>query len=168
MKINLSVPNTMKVPAMTQAWEAGMATADILDTVKLADELGFHAAMLGEHFIVPNDHLPLSGDHYLHTTVALGVIAGHTSRIRLKSSVTVLPLQNPIVQAKAWSTLDWLSGGRAAPIFGVGWLKEEFDILNVPFNQRGRMCDEYLEAMRLLWTEDNPTFRGEFTAFENA
>lgn len=158
----------MKVPAMTQAWEAGMPTSDILDTVKLADELGFHAAMLGEHFIVPNDHLPLSGDHYLHTTVALGVIAGHTSRIRLKSSVTILPLQNPIVQAKAWSTLDWLSGGRAAPIFGVGWLKEEFDILNVPFNQRGKMCDEYLEAMRILWTEDNPTFRGEFTAFENA
>lgn len=168
MRINFAVPNCMRVAAMSQPWEADMTTAQMLETVKLADDLGFYAAMLGEHFIVPNEHIPLSGDHYLHTTVALGVIAGHTSRIRLKSSVTVLPLQNPIVQAKAWSTLDWLSGGRCAPIFGVGWLKEEFDMLNVDFHKRGKMCDEYLEAMRILWTEDKPKFNGEFTAFENA
>jgi probable F420-dependent oxidoreductase len=123
--------------------------------------------MLGEHFIVPNEHIPLSGDHYLHAAVALGVIAGLTSRIKLTSSISILPLQNPIVQAKAWSTLDWLSGGRAEPIFGVGWLKEEFDMLNVDFHDRGKMAEEYIQAMIELWTKDNPEFKGDFVSFKD-
>ncbi|MAT52754.1 MAG: LLM class F420-dependent oxidoreductase [Porticoccaceae bacterium] len=168
MKVNLGVPGTMKVAAMTQEWEHGMSTGQILESVKLAEDLGFHKAMLGEHFIVPNEHIPLSGAHYLHGTVALGVIAGHTSTIKLTSSITILPLQNPIVQAKAWSTLDWLSGGRTAPIFGVGWLKEEFDMLNVDFHRRGKMAEEYIQAMIELWTKDEPNFKGEFVSFSDA
>jgi probable F420-dependent oxidoreductase len=118
--------------------------------------------MLGEHFVIPSEHIPLSGDHYFHTTVALGFIAGSTRTLRLSSSVSILPLQNPIVQAKAWSTLDWLSGGRAEALFGVGWLKAEFDVLSVDFHQRGRMADEYVAAMRVLWTQEKPEFEGEF------
>jgi probable F420-dependent oxidoreductase len=122
---------------------------------------------LGEHFIIPQEHVALSGDWYFHTVVALGFIGGRTKNLRLSSSVSILPLQNPIVQAKAWSTLDWLSGGRAEALFGVGWLKEEFDILGVPFAKRGRMADEYLAAMIELWTKDQPVFEGEFVNFKN-
>ena len=71
------------------------------------------------------------------------------------------------MQAKAWSTLDFLSGGRAEALFGVGWLKEEFDMLGVAFNARGRMADEYLAAIRELWTSDDPVFEGEFVSFKN-
>src|ERR1700692_3918885 len=111
MKLNIGVPNSMHVAAMTQQWEHALTGTDIGRALAHADRLGFHRAMLGEHFLIPVEHLPLSGDHYLHTTVALGFVAGFTQKILLSSSVSLLPLQSPIVQAKAWSTLDWLSGG---------------------------------------------------------
>jgi hypothetical protein len=79
----------------------------------------------------------------------------------------LLPLQHPIVQAKAWATLDWLSGGRAAPIFGVGWLKEEFDYLNVEFQARGKISDEYIAAMIAFWEQDAPVFSGSRISFTN-
>src|SRR5690606_21201099 len=151
MKLNIVVPNSMHVAAMVQKWELDLNGSDIAAAMSLADELGFNKCMLGEHFVIPNEHIELSGDHYFHTTVALGYIAGKTKKMKLSSSVSILPLQNPIVQAKAWSTLDWLSGGRAEALFGVGWLKEEFDLLGVPFNKRGEMADEYLAAMIALW-----------------
>lgn len=103
--------------------------------------------MLGEHFVVPPEHYDLSGYHYFHVVVALGYLGGRTKTMRLSSSVSILPLQSPIVQAKAWSTLDWLTGGRAEALFGVGWLKDEFDMLGVDFHKRGRMADEYLAAI---------------------
>ncbi len=165
MKINVGVPNSMHVAAMVQPWEYALTGSDVGDAMALADSLDFNKCMLGEHFLMPKPHVELSGDHYFHTTVALGFIGGRTKRMKLSSSVSILPLQNPIVQAKAWSTLDWLSGGRAEALFGVGWLKEEFDILGVPFHERGRMADEYLAAMIELWTKDDPAFDGHYVKF---
>lgn len=167
MKISLGVPGAMKVAAMTRKWEYDITTEQICESVQLADELGFHKAMLGEHFIMPAEHIPLSGDYYFHGAVALAWIAGCTKNIRLTSSVIILPLQNPIVQAKAASTLDKLSGGRFEPIYGVGWLKDEYDILKVPFHLRGKMFEEYIQAMIALWTEKDPVFDGEFVAFKD-
>jgi probable F420-dependent oxidoreductase len=167
MKLNVGVPNSMHVAAMVQKWEMELTGADIGRCMKLADELGYNKCMLGEHFIIPNEHIELSGDHYFHTPVALGVIAGQTKNLRLSSSVCLLPLQNPIVQAKAWSTLDWLSGGRAEALFGVGWLKEEFDMLNVSFEHRGKLADEYVAAIIELWTKDNPSFDGPTIKFKD-
>lgn len=167
MKLNVRVPNSMHVAAMTQPWEHALTGADIGRAMALADDLGFHKCQLGEHFVVPDEHLALSGDHYLHTTVALGVIAGGTKRLKLASSASLVPLQNPIVQAKAWATLDWLSGGRATALFGVGWLRKEFDILGVNFSERGRIADEYVAAMIELWTSDKPEFEGKYVNFRN-
>ncbi len=129
MKLNVSAPNSMHVAAMTQQWEYDLQPDDIAAAIKKADELKFNRVMLGEHFIIPQEHVALSGDHYFHSSVALAFLASHTKQIKLTSSICLLPLQNPVIQAKAWATLDWLSNGRASPIFGVGWLKEEFDIL---------------------------------------
>jgi probable F420-dependent oxidoreductase len=157
----------MHVAAMTQAWEHQLAPIDIARAMQRADELGFHRAMLGEHFVIPDEHIALSGDHYLHSSVALAFIAGHTKNILLTPSISLLPLQNPIVQAKAWATLDWLSNGRAVPNFGVGWLKEEFDILRVPFEKRGEMAEEYIQAMIALWSQDKPSFKGDYVEFDN-
>lgn len=167
MKIDIVVPNSMHVAAMTQPWEHALRGEDIGRALQAADRLGFHRAMLGEHFVIPSSHVALSGDHYLHTTVALGFIAGLTQRIRLSSSVTLLPLQNPIVQAKAWSTLDWMSGGRTTPLFGIGWLEEEFVTLKVPFHERGRIGDEYIAAIIELWTKDAPRFEGRYVSFKD-
>lgn len=167
MKLNVGVPNSMKVAAMVQPWEGALNGADVGRLLAAADALGFNKCMLGEHFIIPKEHVALSGDWYFHTVVALGFIGGQTKNLRLSSSVSILPLQSPIVQAKAWSTLDWLTGGRAEALFGVGWLEAEFDMLRVPFHKRGRMADEYLGAIIELWTKDDPEFEGEFVSFRN-
>lgn len=167
MKLNVGVPKSMKVAAMVQPWEDPLVGDDVGSLMAVADALGFNKCMLGEHFIIPKEHVALSGDWYFHTAVALGFIGGRTKKLRLSSSVSILPLQSPIVQAKAWSTLDWLSGGRAEALFGVGWLKEEYDMLGVDFHARGRMADEYVAAMIELWTKDDPVFEGEFVNFRD-
>jgi alkanesulfonate monooxygenase SsuD/methylene tetrahydromethanopterin reductase-like flavin-dependent oxidoreductase (luciferase family) len=86
--------------------------------------------------IIPREHVELSGAHYLHATTAQAYFAGATQRIRLISGVTLLPLQNPIITAKALATADWLSGGRMMVSFGVGWLKEEFAELILDVSDR--------------------------------
>jgi hypothetical protein len=78
---------------------------------------------------------------------------------------TILPLHHPITLAKAIATLDWFSGGRAQVTFGVGWLKEEYDAMGIPFGKRGRMADEYLAAIMELWNADSPIMNGEFVKF---
>jgi probable F420-dependent oxidoreductase len=168
MKINFTVPNCMHIEAMTQPWEHALTGKDVIESVRLADELGFHKALLGEHFIVPDPYAKFSGGHYFSSAVALAAFAGQTSRIKLGSSLTILPLQNPVVQAKNWATLDWMSDGRAVPMFGVGWMTEEFTILNVPFEKRGAASEEYIRAMIELWHGGAPSFHGEFVTFDNA
>jgi probable F420-dependent oxidoreductase len=135
--------------------------------VKRAEALGYDMISVPEHFIIPRAHLELSGPHYFHATAAQGYIAGATERIRINSSITLLPLQHPIVMAKGLSTIDWLSGGRITVTFGVGWLEGEFDLLGVPFHERGRMSDEYLEAIIALWTQDSPCFEGRYVSFRD-
>jgi alkanesulfonate monooxygenase SsuD/methylene tetrahydromethanopterin reductase-like flavin-dependent oxidoreductase (luciferase family) len=82
------------------------------------------------------------------------------------SSVSLLPLQHPVIMAKALSTADWLSNGRITATFGVGWDAEEFKVLGVPFHERGRMADEYLAAIVELWTSDSPEFEGKYVSFK--
>jgi probable F420-dependent oxidoreductase len=167
MKINLKIPHALEIPVLSQPWEFSLGQAEVRGAMRLADELGYHKAVLGEHFLIPSDRIEASGDFWHHATVALAAIAGQTERIGLTSVITILPLQNPIVQAKAWATLDWFSAGRATAVVAVGWLKEEFDLLGVPFHERGRMCDEYVQAMIALWTEDSPAFEGKYVSFRD-
>jgi probable F420-dependent oxidoreductase len=122
---------------------------------------------LPEHFLTPTSHLELSGNHYFDATTAQAFVAGATSTIRIGSMVTILPLHNPIVLAKQIATFDWLSGGRAQITVGVGWLKEEYDAIGVPFSKRGRIADECLEAMFELWQSDSPSYDGEFVKFDD-
>jgi probable F420-dependent oxidoreductase len=167
MKLNVSIPHTLEIPSLSQSWELRMGATEVLTSMRLADELGYHKALLGEHFIVPIDHLALTGAFWHHGTVALAALAGCTKRIGLASSITILPLQNPIIQAKAWSTVDWFSNGRATPVVAVGWMKEEFDLLGVPFHERGKMCDEYIQAMLTLWNDESPAFEGKYVSFRD-
>lgn len=167
MKLSISIPHMLEIPSLSQPWELKLGHAEVIKTMRLADKLGYHKATLGEHFIIPSDHLALSGAYWHHGTVALAAVAGATERMGLSSSINILPLQNPIVQAKAWTTLDWFSGGRATAVVAVGWLKEEFDMLGVPFHERGKMCDEYVQAMLTLWYDEKPEFAGKYVTFRD-
>ncbi|QHP89108.1 TIGR03619 family F420-dependent LLM class oxidoreductase [Mycolicibacterium monacense DSM 44395] len=157
----------LRLKAMTQPWEAAVTGADQTRMAKCADAWGYDMIAVPEHFVIPNDHVELSGPHYLQSTVAQAYLAGATERIRLNSCITVLPLQHPIVLAKALATADWMSGGRMMVTFGVGWLEKEFELLGVPFHERGRMADEYLAAIVELWTSDSPSFQGRYVSFDD-
>jgi probable F420-dependent oxidoreductase len=167
MKLVFAIPHLLRLKATVQPWEAGVTGADQTRMVKRADELGYDMISTPEHFIIPNDHLELSGPHYFHAAAAQAYFAGATQRILINSSVAILPLQHPIVTAKALATIDWLSSGRTIATFGVGWLEKEFEILGVPFRERGRMADEYLAAMIELWTSDTPFFEGKYVSFRD-
>ena len=93
--------------------------------------------------------------------ITLTYLAARTSTVRLGTAMLLLPQRNPVYTAKEVSTLDWLSDGRVDLGIGVGWLKEEFDVLNVPWERRGRRTDEYLEVLRTLWLDETSSFHGE-------
>ena len=167
MKLAFAMPHLTRVKAMTQPWEINVSGADQTRMAKLADAWGYDMLSVPEHFIIPNAHLDLSGPHYFHAAAGQGYFAGATERIKINSSIAILPLQNPIVTAKALSTIDWMSSGRIITTFAVGWLKEEFEILGVPFHERGRIADEYLAAIIELWTKDAPEFEGKYISFKD-
>jgi probable F420-dependent oxidoreductase len=165
VKFAFPLPHMLRLKAITQRWEAGVTGADQTRMVKRAEAMGYDMIAIPEHFVIPDEHVELSGPHYLQSTVAQAYIAGATEKIRLNSCVTVLPLQHPIVLAKALATADWMSSGRMVVTFGVGWLKPEFDLLGVPFSERGRIADEYLAAIIELWTSESPRFEGRYVSF---
>ncbi|BBU21176.1 TIGR03619 family F420-dependent LLM class oxidoreductase [Mycobacterium xenopi] len=167
MRFAVYLPNCMHVAAITQPWEHKLTGLEIVGVARRAEQLGYSMVFLPEHFLTPRRHLELSGNHYFDATTAQAFIAGATSTIRIGSMVTILPLHNPVIAAKSIATLDWFSGGRAQVTIGVGWLKEEYDIVGVPFTKRGRMTDEYLAAMFELWCSDSPSFDGEFVKFND-
>jgi probable F420-dependent oxidoreductase len=92
-------------------------------------------------------------------------VAAHSERLRLATGILILPQRNPLVLAKQLSTLDEVSGGRLDLGVGVGWLREEFDALGIPWEARGRRTDEYIEAMRAVWDSDHASYEGEFANF---
>lgn len=167
MKFVFPLPHMVRLKAMTQPWEATVTGADQTRMMKRAEALGYDMIAVPEHFVIPADNVELSGPHYLQSTVAQAYIAGATQRIRLNSCVTVLPLHHPIVLAKALATADWLSSGRMMVTFGVGWLRREFELIGVPFGERGRIADEYLAALIELWTSESPRFEGRYVSFRD-
>jgi probable F420-dependent oxidoreductase len=95
----------------------------------------------------------------------LAFVAAATTTLRLGTGILILPQRNPLVLAKEVATLDRLSDGRVELGIGVGWLREEFDALGVPFDRRGARTDEWVEVMRAVWAEDHVDFQGEFASF---
>ena len=122
MKFAFAMPHLTRLKATSQPWERLVTGADQQRIAKRADALGFDMMSVPEHFIIPQAHVELSGPHYFHAAAGQGFFAGATERILINSSIAILPLQHPIVTAKALSTIDWMSTGRIIATFGVGWL----------------------------------------------
>jgi probable F420-dependent oxidoreductase len=98
----------------------------------------------------------------------MSFVAGKTERLRLITSVMILPHRNPLVTAKMLAEIDVLSKGRVTVGVGVGWLREEFEALNAPdFDRRGTASNEYIEIFKTVWTQDPATFEGEFYQFKS-
>jgi len=137
---------------------------------RAAEAAGFDSLWGGEHVVLPDPRVPPSplepGDRITDPIVTLAFLAAHTTRIRLGTGIIILPQRNPLVLAKQLATLDVLSGGRLIFGVGVGYLEPEFRALGVRFETRGAVTDEYLAAIRTIWTERRPAHRGRFVAFE--
>ena len=155
------------------------ATRDaILAMARKGERLGFHSAMIADHIVFPVESqstypYTLDGKHpsvgdALETFSILGVVAGATERLRLVTSVLVLPYRNPVLTAKMVASLDVLSGGRVTLGVGAGWLREEFDALHSPaFDARGAVTDEWIAIFKQLWSQSPASFDGRFYRYSD-
>ncbi len=167
MKFIVSVPGLFLYPRVTEPWHVRMTPADMVRYAQRVDELGYDYISIPEHVIMPRELEGSMGTRWPEPVVTMAFLAGATSRIRFVTGVLVLPYRNPVVLAKGIATLDYLSGGRVTLGVGVGHLEREFAILNVPFSERGARGDEYIRAIKELWTADNPSFNGRFVQFDD-
>jgi probable F420-dependent oxidoreductase len=145
--------------------------------VLAAEAAGFESVMAIEHVVWPIDY---TSTYPYHETgrlpggpetslpdplIWMAHVGALTTRLRFMTGILILPQRNPLVLAKQVATLDDLTGGRISLGIGVGWLKEEFQALGIPFERRGKRADEYIAAMRALWTQDDASYHGGFVDF---
>jgi len=160
------LPGVNLYPPVAQPWESAMGAEDFQLVARTADEAGFDCISVPEHIVVPDEMVELMGPTWSHAMTVMAFVAGATTRIEVDSAVIVLPYHHPVVLAKAIATLDVLSGGRVRVSVGVGHAEREFEVLGVPYHERGRVTDEYLAAMIELWTSDRPSFHGRYVSFD--
>ncbi|MFP6725779.1 MAG: LLM class F420-dependent oxidoreductase [Alphaproteobacteria bacterium] len=154
--------------------------ADILTLAQKAEVLGYDYLTVADHIVVPTEissDYPYSEDgqfpwseggsvECMEQFTLLSWLAGVTDKIALLTSVTVVPHRNPLFMAKSLATLDQLTKGRINFGCGAGWMREEFEALGLPpFDARGKVTNEYIAAIKAVWTETRPTFDGEFVKF---
>src|SRR2546423_15155564 len=131
-----------------------------------AEELGVDSVWVHDHVFNVGHVLERIGDKpYYEPLALLGFVAARTTRVRLGTSVLVLPYHNPIRLAKTAATLDVLSGGRLILGVGVGAIENEMEAMGTPFKQRGAFTDEAITVMRTLWNEEDPRFVGTYSRF---
>lgn len=142
-----------------------------------ADEVGIESFWVGEHPVLPvriespHPYYPDLGPPLPETPlydplIVLSYIAAQTKRIKLCPGVYLTALRHPILAARLLVTLDRVSGGRVLFGTGIGWIKEEFDALAIPWERRGARMDECIAVMRRLWSEHRVAHEGEFYRFE--
>jgi probable F420-dependent oxidoreductase len=138
---------------------------------RAAERAGFESLWVADHVVLPDPPLaerPMAPDQrLLDPIVSLTFLAAHTSRIRLGTGVIILPQRQALVLAKQLASLDVLSNGRLIFGLGVGWCEPEMRSIGVSFVDRGRIADEYLAAMRAVWTQPSPAYRGSHVSFES-
>ncbi len=135
--------------------------------VEISETLGYHLIMTSDHIAVTSDVNGRYPAPFYEPLSTLGWMAGITKSIEIGSTVIIVPYRSPLETAKACANIDRLSGGRFIFGVGVGWAAGEFDVLDVPFERRGAMTNEYLDAIKLLWTEDVASFEGEYVSFKD-
>jgi probable F420-dependent oxidoreductase len=146
---------------------------------RAAEDAGFESLWVFEHAVIPAGYtsrypynpegrIGIEDDDVPDPLGLLAFLAGVTRTLRLGTGVLILPQRSPVVCAKECATVDRLSGGRLRLGVGVGWLREEAEAVGTSFDDRGARTDEYIEAMRVLWREPEPTYHGVFTHFDRA
>lgn len=157
----------MKVGVNMINFGPGVSPDSLKRWAQLSESLGYHLIMTSDHIaITPEVHARYPAPFFEPISL-LGWLAGVTSTIEIGTTVIIVPYRNPLEVARAGANIDQLSGGRFILGVGIGWAQEEFQALKVPFRSRGAMTNEYLEAIKLLWTEDIASYDGKFVSFKD-
>jgi len=165
------MPDTLTFGLFSLNTGACSYTATAARIAQAAEAAGFDSLWAGEHVVLPDPRVPPSPlapeDRILDPVVTLTFLAAHTKQVLLGTGIIILPQRNPLVLAKELASLDELSGGRLLFGVGVGYLEPEFRALGVPFKDRGARTEEYLAAIRAIWSEKKPAYHGRFVSFAN-
>jgi len=132
---------------------------------EIAEALGYHSLMISDHVAITPDVQGRYPAPFYDPFTTLGWLAGITRRVELGTTVIVLPYRHPLETARMAANVDQLSGGRLIFGIGAGWARQEFAALGVPFERRGAITDDYLAAIKTLWTEEVATYQGRFVSF---
>lgn len=166
MKFSAHVPGLTLYPGSARHWWERITPEEFRSLAAEIDRLGFDYIFVSEHLIMDRASAPELGPRWSHSLAAAGVLAGVTRRATIVP-LLVVPYHHPVALAKALSTLDFLSGGRVIPLCLVGYNRAEFEIMNVPYADRGPIMDEWLDAMIELWCSDTPRFQGDRVQFSD-
>jgi probable F420-dependent oxidoreductase len=165
-RLAVATPIVTTLPGASARWEAGGTIEDLALIAETADRLGYHDLTCSEHIGVPADQAERRGARYWDPLATFGFLAARTRKIRFTTLVLVLGYHHPLEIAKRYGTLDLVSGGRLILGVGVGTLKEEFDLLDAPFEDRGARADEALKALRASLSVREPEYHGDFYSFK--
>jgi probable F420-dependent oxidoreductase len=168
----------MQVGAHLPVYGAAATRDGVLLAARRLESLGYDSLWVSDHVVIPweiRSRYPYNatGDFplapttdFLEPLTALTLAAAVTSRVRLGTSVLVLPHRHPVLTAKTLATLDHLAPGRVILGAGVGWMREEIELFGVPYARRGAWTDEAIRIMRACWRDDRVSFKGEYFSFE--
>jgi probable F420-dependent oxidoreductase len=156
-------------PVVTRSdveWADDGSIEDLARIAEMADRLGYHHLTCSEHIALPSSETERRGSIYWDPLATFGYLAARTVHIRFATSVIVLAYHHPLEIAKRYGTLDKISNGRVILGVGVGTLKEEFDLIGAPFDDRGPRSDDALKALRASLSKRLPEYHGPFYDFE--
>jgi probable F420-dependent oxidoreductase len=145
----------------------GKTFDDVRRVALAAEELGYDSVWTTDHVIVPQEDIEPYG-HILESIVTLAMVASITQRVRLGTSILVLPQRNPVLAAKQIATIDAASNGRVILGVAVGWNEIEYRNLGADFSTRGKRLDEAITLLRTLWSNDDASFHGTYTQLKHA
>ena len=165
MKLGIATPVVTNVAGAALTWEKNAGVEDIGRVAEVADRLGYHHLTCSEHIGIPSTEAGRRGSRYWDPLATLGYVSARTERIRLATMTLVLGYHHPLEIVKRYGTLDHVSGGRVILGVGVGSLKEEFDLIGAPFDDRGPRGDDALKALRAALFDNEPTYDGEYYSF---
>lgn len=145
----------------------GVSPDSLAGWTALAETLGYHFVMISDHVAMTPDVVARYPAPFYDPFVTLAWLARTTHRIELGTTVVILPYRHPLQTARLTANVDRLSGGRFIFGVGVGWARQEFAALGVPFERRGAMSNDYLAAIKTAWTSDPASHRGPFVSFSD-
>jgi probable F420-dependent oxidoreductase len=165
VKLAIATPVVTNVAGAPLTWEKDAGIEEIGRVAETADRLGYHHLTCSEHIGVPATEAGRRGSRYWDPLATLGYVSARTTQIRLATMTLVLGYHHPLAIVKRYGTLDHVSGGRVILGVGVGTLKEEFDLLGAPFDDRGERADDALRALRVALSSNEPVYAGTYYSF---